>query len=158
MAHRAGRAFTLAVLILGSAANASAQSAPAGLALLPAVPELRLSWPLAPLSYRYSESEEAGYRNGPLQLFRAESLWFDAKSFKLYSIASSERALELDCSVTCQPVTARTLALEARLMLPRVTSFISEPHVFVRQSSMRSPLSARATGAFHVGLGGFLDF
>jgi hypothetical protein len=125
---------------------------------LPPVPELRLAWPIAPLAYRYTESEVGGYRNGPLQLFRAESVWFEARRFKLLTYASSERAFELDCSVTCQPVAMRGLGLEGRFLLPNLTPLVSEPHVVVRQSSMRSPLSARSTGALHVGFGGFLNF
>lgn len=142
------------MLVLLGAGQARAQSA----APLPAVPELKLTWPIAPLAYRYSEAEITGYRNGPLQLFRAESLWLKAPGFRLLSYASSERAFELDCSLTCQPVAARVLALEGRILLPKLTSWVSEPHVFVRQSAARTPLSARSLGAVHVGVAGFLNF
>ncbi len=158
MGHRAWRGWPLALSILGSVSEVSAQTATARAVLLPPVPELRLKWPIAPLAYRYTESEIGGYRNGPLQLFRAESLWVRVPGLQLLSYASSERAFELDCSVTCQPVAVRGFGVEARLALPNVLPLVSEPHVFVRQSSARSPLQTRAVGALNVGLGGFLNF
>lgn len=158
MGHRAWRGRALTLLILAATGSARAQAAAPRAAVLPAVPELRLKWPIAPIAYRYTEAEIGGYRNGPLQLFRAESLWLSVPGFKLLSYTSSERAFELDCSVTCQPVAMRGLGVEARFLLPNVTPLVSEPHVVVRQSSMRSPLSARSTRAVNVGLGGFLNF
>ena len=137
--------------------TARAQSAPHR-PLLPAVPELRLKWPIAPLAYSYSQSELGGYANGPLQLFRAESLWVRAPGVRLLTFASSERAFEMDCSLTCQPITQRALAVEARVLLPRFSSLVSEPHVFVRQSSFRTSQSPRAAGALHVGFAGLLNF
>lgn len=158
MARRARRGWALSLLILVGTVDAGAESAPPRAALLPAVPELRLAWPITPLAYRYTEAEIGGYRNGPLQLFRAESVWLRTPRFELLTYASSERAFELDCSVTCQPVAMRGLGLEARFLLPNVMPLVSEPHVFVRQSVMRSALSARSAGALHVGVGGFLNF
>jgi hypothetical protein len=158
MGHRGWQAWALAALVLSVAGSARAQSTPARAALLPPVPELRLKWPITPLAYHYTESEVGGYRNGPLQLFRAESLWLAPSRFRLLTYTSSERAFELDCSVTCQPVTMRGLGLEARWMLPDVMPVVSEPHLVVRSSGMRSPLSARAVGTVHVGVGGFLNF
>jgi hypothetical protein len=158
MGHRTWRAGALALLVLVGAGSARAQTTPASGALLAQVPELRLSWPIAPLAYRYTDSEIGGYAGGPLQLFRAESLWLETRRFRLFTIASSERAFELDCTLTCQPVAARGLALEARFLLPSVTPLVSEPYVFVRQSNLRSSLSARSVNTLHVGVGGFLSF
>ncbi|HYP89645.1 MAG TPA: hypothetical protein VEQ59_15865, partial [Polyangiaceae bacterium] len=106
----------------------------------------------------YRESEISGYANGPLQLFRAESLWMRAPGLRLFTFASSERAFEMDCRLTCQPLAQRGLALEARVLLPRFSSVVAEPHVYVRQSSFRTAQSPRAAGALHVGFAGLLDF
>lgn len=155
MGQRAGCAWALAIVATLGAEPARAQAlAPAHLAPLPRVPELRLKWPLSPLATRYVESEVVGYANGPLQLFRAESLWFRASRFQLLSFSSSERAFELDCRLTCQPIEARTLGLEGRLLLPSVTPAVSDLHLFARQSTLRTPLAPRASGLFKIGLGG----
>ena len=150
--------WVLALVLLGSAERAAADPAASPRrARLPAVPELRLSWPISPLVYRYSDNEVTGYAR-PLQLFRAESLWLAAPGLRLLTFTSSERAFELDCSLTCQPVAARSLGLEGRLLLPTASPLVREPHVYVRPSSMRTALGPRATGALHVGVGGFLNF
>jgi len=125
---------------------------------LPPVPELRLQWPIVPLKFTFTGTEEGSYRNGPLRLFRAESLWLRTPSVQLLTATSAERAFELDCSVTCQPVAMRGLGLEARFLLPDAMPLVSQPHLVVRQSTMRQPLSARAVGTLHVGVGGFLNF
>src|SRR6478752_3172624 len=163
MGHRARRTRALAVLLLAwmplaSASTARAQSAKLRAPVLPALPELRLHWPIAPLSYSFSQSEIGGYANGPLQLFRAESLWLQAPGLRLLTFASSERAFEMDCSLTCQPIAQRGVAVEGRVLLPRFSSLVREPYVFVRRSGFRTPQRPQATGALHVGFAGMLDF
>jgi hypothetical protein len=166
MGPRAWRARALAISVLGSAAFARAQQAPPralplsapALALqplrLPPAPELRLKWPLAPISVSYTESEVTGYANGPLQLFRAESVWLELPGVRLLTLSSAERAFELDCVVTCQPIVQRTVGVEARVLLPRFSPAIREPYVFFRQASLRTPLHARASGQWQAGFGG----
>ena len=94
------------MLVLVVATQAHAQSLPPPIAtstltILPAVPELRLSWPIAPLRFTFTQSEVTGYANGPLQLMRAEALWVDAPGLQLLTVGSQERAFELDCQLTC---------------------------------------------------------
>jgi hypothetical protein len=135
------------MLVLSGSATARAQT-------LPPVPELRLSWPIKPLALSYAQSEVTGYANGPLQLFRAESLWFKAPGLRLLTFTSAERAFELDCSRTCQPIAARNVGVEARVLLPRFSPAVVEPHVFFRQTGLRTPVSARMSGHWQAGFGG----
>jgi hypothetical protein len=149
----------LTTSLLAVTGEAGAQVAPqARRALLPAVPELRLNWPIKPQSFSYTESERLGYGSAPLQLFRAESLWLAAPGFRLLSFTSSELAFELDCTLTCQPTTMRGLGLEARFLLPDRVPLVSQPHVYVRPASMRTAVSPRSVRSLQVGLGGFLNF
>jgi hypothetical protein len=126
---------------------------------LPQVPLLRLTWPVAPLRFSFSGTEEGSYANGPLRLFRAESLWLRTPSLRLLTIGSAERAFELDCSgLTCQPVVKSGLAVEARLALPRFSGAVPSSFAYVRGASYRTPVSARAVGLVSAGFGGFLNF
>ncbi|HEX2876333.1 MAG TPA: hypothetical protein VHP33_34005 [Polyangiaceae bacterium] len=128
---------------------------------LPQVPSLRLTWPVAPLRFSFSGSEEGNYANGPLRLFRAESLWLHTPSFQLLTIGSAERDFELDCSgLTCQPVVKSGVAVEARLALPRFSGAVPSTYAYVRGSSYRTPqpMSARSGGLISAGFAGTLDF
>lgn len=122
--------------------------------VLPPVPELRLSWPITPLRFTFTGTEVGGYRNGPLRLFRAESLWLRTPTFQLLTAGSAERAFELDCSVTCQPNVNHTLDIEARLALPPVVPGVAEPHAFLRSSGYYTTESPRAVGLLSGGLAG----
>jgi len=121
---------------------------------LPPVPELRLQWPIVPLKFTFTGTEEGSYRNGPLRLFRAESLWLRTPSVQLLTATSAERAFELDCSVTCQPVIQRAFAVEARLALPPVMPGVTDTHAFLRSSSYYTTQSPRAVGLLSAGLAG----
>lgn len=121
---------------------------------LPPVPELRLSWPIAPLKFTFIGTEVSGYRNGPLRLFRAESLWLRTPTFQLLTAGSAERAFELDCSVTCQPIVKHTFDVEARLSLPPVVPGVADPHAFLRSSAYYTTQSPRAAGLLSAGLAG----
>jgi hypothetical protein len=123
-------------------------------ATLPPVPELRLSWPITPLRFTFTGSEVSGYRNGPLQLFRAESLWLRTGSFQLLTAGSAERAFELDCSVTCQPVVKHVFEVEARLALPPMLPGVTDPHAFVRSSAYYTTQSTRGVRLLSAGFGG----
>jgi hypothetical protein len=128
---------------------------------LPLVPSLRLTWPVAPLRFSFSGTEEGNYANGPLRLFRAESLWLHTPSFQLLTIGSAERDFELDCSgLTCQPVVKSGFAVEARLALPRFSGAVPSTYAYVRGSSYRTPqaLSPRSTVLISAGFAGTLDF
>lgn len=161
MAVRARQA-SLIVGLLFASAGARAQTAPpAGSArpsVLPPVPELRLSWPVAPRAYSYTESELGGYATGPLQLFRVESLWLETPRLQLWTFTSSERAFELDCRLTCAPIVRRGFGLEGRVVLPRLSPLVTDPHVFVQASRFRAVSGPRATGLLQAGLAGALDF
>jgi hypothetical protein len=123
-------------------------------ATLPPVPELRLSWPIAPLKFSFTGEEVGGYRNGPLQLFRAESLWLRTSSFRLLTVGSVERAFELDCNVTCQPVVKHSFAVEARLSLPPVVPGVTDPHAFLRSTAYYTTQSVRGVRLLSAGFGG----
>lgn len=123
-------------------------------AALPPVPELRLSWPITPLKFTFTGVEVTGYRNGPLQLFRAESLWLRTGSFQLLTAGSAERAFELDCSVTCQPVVKHTFDVEARLALPVAVPGVVDPHAFLRSSAYYTTQSPRAARLLSAGFAG----
>jgi len=123
-------------------------------AKLPPVPELRLSWPIMPLRFTFTGTEVSGYRNGPLQLYRAEALWLRTPTFQLLTAGSAERAFELDCSVTCQPVVKHVFDVEARLALPPVLPGVTDPHAFLRSSTYYTTQSPRAAGLLSAGLAG----
>lgn len=103
--------------IVSAAVTAPAAGLTSRPSLLPAPPRLQLWWPVAPLSFSFRASQEGNYASGPLQLFRAEALWLREGPFSLLSVASGERAFELDCRTTCQPALERSLSLEARVHL-----------------------------------------
>lgn len=100
-------------------------------ALLPPAPQLRLSWPLGPRAFSFHALEQGSYAAGPLRLFRSEAVWLEQGPFSLLSIASGERAFELDCRSTCQPQIERAISVEARLRLHTGTA-IREAHAFAR--------------------------
>lgn len=127
------------------------------LAPLPKVPELRLSWPMRPLQVTYTESEVTGYV-APLQLFRLESLWLQTPRFQLLSATTAERAFELDCRLTCQPVVNRAVELEARLKLPGASAAVPSTYVSLRSSAGYTSQAPRAAGLLRAAFGGFLDF
>ncbi len=128
--------------------------------LLPPVPQLQLSWPVAPLRFSFSGAEVSGYANGPLRLFRAESIWLETPGFQLLTATSAERAFELDCSVTCQPIVKYTFDVEARVPLLRSSpdATVTEAHAFLRSSSYYTSQRARSVGLITTGLAGTLNF
>lgn len=124
---------------------------------LPQMPSLRLAWPITPLRFSFSGREEGNYANGPLRLFRAESLWLKVGALQGVTVASAERDFELDCSgLTCQPVVKNSFAVEGRLALPRVTPQLAETYAYVRSSWSRTsqPISPRNSKLISVGLAG----
>lgn len=125
------------------------------------MPSLRLTWPVTPLRFSFSGSEEGNYANGPLRLFRAESLWVRTPSLQLLTVASGERDFELDCSgLTCQPVVRTGFAVEGRLALPRFSGAVPSSYAYVRGSSYRTPqtVGARSAGLLTAGFAGTLNF
>ena len=85
--------------------------------LLPPAPRLQLSWPIQPLSFSFHGSEEGNYAAGPLRLFRAEATWLRLGRLSLVTSSAADRAFELDCRLTCQPIVSRSIAVEGRLHL-----------------------------------------
>ena len=121
------------------------------------MPWLRLALPTTPLRFSFSASEEGNYAKGPLRLFRTESLWLQAGSLQVLTVASAERDFELDCSgLTCQPVIKNSFAVEGRLALPRLTPHVQSNYAYVRSSWSRTPqpLSARNSQLISVGFAG----
>jgi hypothetical protein len=127
-------------------------------ALLAPVPQLRLRWPLAPKQFSFSASELSGSANGPLQLFQAESLWLSAGSLRLLTIGSVERASELDCRLTCQPVLANTASLEARFSLPKLTPALPSHYAFLRAGTFSTGPGGSSAGLIKTGIAGRLNF
>jgi len=152
-----------AVCVSFTAAGARAQSTPAPLFVAPSlgplspVPELHLNWPVHPLRISFTASEESGYAAGPLQLFRFDALWVDAPWLKLATVTSAERAFELDCRLTCQPVVKRALDLEARLPLPAL-GVTTGNYAYVRVGNFRTSQYARPVQELRAGFGGVLNF
>lgn len=126
--------------------------------VLPPVPQLRLNWPVVPLQFSFSEAEVAGYANGPLQLFRAESLWVDAPGLRLLTAANAERALELDCRLTCQPIVKHSFDLEARVPLPTLSVRVPDTYAFLRSTAFYTSQSPHSAGLFATGIAGALNF
>ena len=143
-------------------AHAQSAASPSGATLrhqsLPTVPSLRLSWPVAPLQFSFSEMEIGSYASGPLQLFRAESLWLQMPAFRLLTAGGAERAFELDCRLTCQPIVKRILDLEARVPLPHFSPAVGDSYAFVRSSAFSPSPRARFSRQIGVGIAGFLNF
>ena len=125
---------------------------------LPTVPSLRLTWPVAPRQFSFSQVEIGGYASGPLQLFRAESLWLQTPAFQLLTTSSAERAFELDCRLTCQPIVKRGIDLEARVPLPRFSHAVGDSYAFVRSSAFSGSTKARFSRQLGAGIAGFLNF
>jgi hypothetical protein len=71
---------------------------------------------------------------------------------------TAERAFELDCRLTCQPVVNRAIELEARLKLPGVGATVPSTYVSLRSSAGYASQSPRAAGLLRANFGGFLDF
>jgi|GEM_PF-6539380 len=127
--------------------------------VLPPMPHLQLSWPVAPLRFSFSTSDElTGYANGPLRLYRAESLWLSLPVLQLLTAGSNERAFELDCRLTCQPVVKRVFDLEARVPLPLTTRAAPSSYLFVRSSAFKTSQSPRFSRPFAAGFAGALNF
>jgi len=153
-------------LFLGvlSATTANAQSLPPPIVttshvVLPPVPQLRLSWPITPLKFSFSAAEElTGYGNGPLQLYRAESLWLDRPALQLLTASSSERAFELDCRLICQAIIKRVFDLEGRIPLPVSTAIVPNSYAFLRSSSFKTSQNPRFTQQLSAGFAGALNF
>jgi len=153
-------------LLLGAvfSTNATAQTLPPPLVTtshvaLPPVPQLHLSWPIAPLRYSFSASEElTGYATGPLQLYRAESLWLETPALQLLTAGSSERAFELDCRLTCQRIVKRAFDFEARMPLPLMTSAVPNSYAFLRSSSFKTSQLPHFTQQLSAGWAGALNF
>ncbi len=122
------------------------------------MPQLRLSWPVAPLSFSFSESEVTGYANGPLQLFRAESLWLRTPALQLLTATSAERDFELDCRLTCQPIVRHTFDLEAHVPLPAVNDKVPSTYAFVRSSAFYTSRNPHFSPQLKAGFGGSLNF
>lgn len=148
-------------LLVAVAAPAQAQSLTPPTtphASLPTVPALRLTWPVAPLQFSFSQVEISGYANGPLQLFRAESLWLRTPTFQVVTAGSAERAFELDCRVTCQPIVKRVVDLETRVPLPRFSPAVGDSYAFVRSSAFATSQNVRFSRQLGAGIAGFLSF
>ena len=140
-----------------ASAPASARTDSSPLAL-PRVPEFSLTWPIAPLAFSFSERELNGSVNGPLQLFRAEALWWRGGPVGLWTVGRVEPALDLDCSRTCQPIVNHGLGLEARVPLPSLSTVVSAPYAFVSSSANHAVQSPRFARQLGLGLAGKLNF
>lgn len=155
-----------ALTVLVSALRAHASEEPPAPAVppsyarvsLPPVPQLRLRWPLAPRQFSFSASELSGYDTKPLPLFRAESLWLSAARLRLLTIGSVERANELDCRLTCQPVLAHSAMLELRRPLPKLSAALPSNYAFLRVGSQSTGTGGSTAGLLKTGIAGALNF
>lgn len=131
--------------------------------LLPPAPRLQLSWPIQPLSFSFHGSEEGNYAAGPLRLFRAEATWLRLGHLSLVTTSAADRAFELDCRLTCQPIVNSSMAIEGRLHLFS-TRAVPAAHAFARfetrwseAGSSQPTFSGTRGGLLRMGLGGLLD-
>ncbi len=142
------RALPLLVCTL-VAAPALAQTTP-----LPPVPELKLKFPIQPLSFSYRGAEVGNYQNGPLRLFRAESVWIHTPVLKLLSYGAAEQAAEWDCRLGCQPIVRFSTGVAARLSVPTFTPALTDTHVYVRSAVTYTSELPRRHRLFEAGFAG----
>ena len=146
--------------LVTSAASESPTRARA--ALLPPVERLQLSWPIAPLSFTFHGSEQGNYAAGPLRLFQAQATWLRLGRLSVLTTSAAERAFELDCRVTCQPIVGRTMAVEGRVHLFS-TRAVPEAHAFARyevraiDTGSSNPRFSARGGLLRMGFAGLLD-
>lgn len=140
--------------LLVSAVVLAAGPARAQTATLPEVPELKLQFPIQPLRFSFSGAEVGRLTPTPLRLFRAESLWLATPRLKLVTFTAAERAFELDCRLTCQPVLQTVLAVDARFLLPSPAPAVKNPQLFVRAASTQSPTIRQRPSLIFGGLAG----
>jgi hypothetical protein len=143
-----GRALVVSVVVLVPT-PARAQSA-----VLPPVPELKLQFPVQPLRFSFSGTEALGGQDGPLRLYRAESLWLKTPRLQLLTYGAGERALELDCRQLCQPIVQTVVATELRVLMPSPSPLVSDLHGYLRLSSGRTPVISNRHGLIHAGIAG----
>jgi hypothetical protein len=123
-------------------------------AVLPPVPELKLQFPVQPLRFSFSGTEVLGGQDGPLRLYRAESLWLKTPRLQLITYGASERALELDCRQLCQPIAQTVVAAELRVRMPTPSPLVTDTHAFLRFSNGRTPVITNRLGIIHAGIAG----
>jgi hypothetical protein len=143
--------------MLAASAPAHSQSAAPYRATLPPVPELKLTWPVAPLSYTLTSQSLPQLGLSPITLYDAEALWLKRGPVGLLTFGSTTRAFELDCRLTCRPILMNSSGVEARLSLP-AGPLVKDPHAFVRYSRYQTSEVPRAGGLLHAGLAGAFDF
>jgi hypothetical protein len=148
------------LLATSTGTEASALTPPS---LLPPAQRLQLSWPLRPLSFSFHGSEQGNYAAGPLRLFQTEATWLRLGRLTLLTTSAAERAFELDCRLTCQPIVNHSLAVEGRLHLFS-TRAVPEAHAFARyetrwsnDGSASSVFSPARDGLLRLGIAGQLD-
>jgi len=153
-----------AVMIVGLSLTGVAQADPTSAGSAP-WQRLELTFPfLKPLRFSFNADPVPGYQALELPTFKAESVWWERGALSLRSFTEVAPALELDCTVTCQPTLARTLALEGRLGLGGLGRAIPATHVYVRGQSTQVVAPAgggfvqRSFSLLSAGYGGLLDF
>jgi hypothetical protein len=129
-------------------------AAPVRAQVLPPVPELKLHFPVQPVSFSFSGAEIGGYQSGPLRLFRAESLWLRTPGLKLLTFGANERAYELNCRLSCEPIVKLSMGVEARLSMPNLLPSLRDPHAYLRYSSQTDSEGIRRHSAFEAGFAG----
>jgi hypothetical protein len=141
---------------------------PARFSLPPFYPSerLRLSFPITPLRFTFSEVRPIGLGAalGPAPYFRAESVWFESGALSLRTRTESVEGLDLDCiGLTCAPTTELSVTGEARIDLgaPAGSRVVPETYVYARYKHLANPGGGFAkprAGQLQLGLGGLLDF
>jgi hypothetical protein len=151
---------TLAIVPAAAFADAPAAPDPAGADVLgnelPLMgPRLRLTWPLEPKQVSFNLGQPILSADGILQPYHLEALWLQRGPLELRSFQRVEQSVELDCTLTCQPVLERSVGVEARLKLGAPSRAVPETHLFARGESFVSAL--RSGQRLTLGLGGLLD-
>ncbi len=118
-------------------------------------PRLRLTWPIQPKQVSFNLGRPILSADGILQPYRLEALWLQQGPLELRTFQRVEQSVELDCTLTCQPVLERSVGVEAKLKLGAPSRAVPETHLFARGESFLSALRSGQRLTF--GLGGLLD-
>jgi hypothetical protein len=119
-----------------------------------------------PQRFSFSAEPIPGFEALGLPTFKAESVWWQRGALSLRSFSEIAPALELDCSLSCQPALARTMAVEGRIELGGISRAIPATNFYVRaQSSQVIPpagsgtaMPVRSYKLLSAGFSGLLDF
>jgi hypothetical protein len=129
-------------------------------------PHLELEFPaLKPFGFSFTSTAVPGYETLRLPTFDASATLWQSGRFSLYAFSRVAPALELDCTVLCQPVLEQAAGVSAQYSLGALAPRVPESFLYLggarvqtvswaRGSSAQPRAGARVLG----GVAGLLDF